>query len=163
MRAPLLFCREIAACGGAAPRRAVRGRGMAVRRLLRLGPGPGPRLGLGAPGPLRSRLFPRCFQASAAKKAKAAGDEAGEGSPLSPEQLERIRRNKEAALQRLAERNVPPGFGESWRRQLGQEFNKPYFMEVGEAGTARGCAAAAPAEPRAEPPPLPFPPPRPGS
>lgn len=128
---------------------------MAAARLLRLGP----RLGLGAPGPLRSRLFPRCFQVSAAKKAKAAGDEADKGSPLSPQQLERIRRNKEAALQRLAERNVPPGFGESWRRQLGQEFSKPYFMEVGEAGPARGCAAAAPGEPRAEPPPLPFPPP----
>ncbi|KFQ90526.1 Uracil-DNA glycosylase, partial [Nipponia nippon] len=82
--------------------------------------------------PLCSRLFARRFQVSAAKKAKATatGDEAGKASPLSPEQLERIRKNKEAALQRLAERNVPPGFGESWRRQLAGEFSKPYFMEV---------------------------------
>lgn len=68
--------------------------------------------------------------AAAAKKAKAAGSEAGGASPLSPEQQERIRRNKEAALQRLAERNVPPGFGESWRRQLAKEFSKPYFLEL---------------------------------
>uniref|UniRef100_A0A8B9T4S1 Uracil-DNA glycosylase n=1 Tax=Anas platyrhynchos TaxID=8839 RepID=A0A8B9T4S1_ANAPL len=67
---------------------------------------------------------------AATKKAKAEGSEAGAASPLSPEQLERIRRNKEAALQRLADRNVPPGFGESWRRQLAKEFSKPYFMEL---------------------------------
>ncbi|NWH68657.1 UNG glycosylase, partial [Geococcyx californianus] len=71
-------------------------------------------------------------EVSATKKAKAAGDEAGKASPLSPEQLERIHRNKELALQRLAERNVPPGFGESWRRQLAGEFSKPYFMEVSD-------------------------------
>ncbi|NXD12625.1 UNG glycosylase, partial [Nothocercus nigrocapillus] len=69
-------------------------------------------------------------EAHDAKKAKAAEGEAGPASPLSAQQLERIRRNKEAALQRLAERNVPPGFGESWRRQLGGEFSKPYFMEL---------------------------------
>ncbi|NXV39587.1 UNG glycosylase, partial [Rissa tridactyla] len=68
----------------------------------------------------------------AVKKAKAAGDETGKASLLSPEQLERIRKNKEAARQRLAERNVPPGFGESWRRQLAGEFSKPYFVEVSE-------------------------------
>ncbi|NXK84517.1 UNG glycosylase, partial [Amazona guildingii] len=67
---------------------------------------------------------------SAAKKAKAAGGESGEASLLSPQQLERIRKNKEAARQRLAERNVPPGFGESWRRQLAAEFSKPYFVEL---------------------------------
>ncbi|NXX65152.1 UNG glycosylase, partial [Spizella passerina] len=65
---------------------------------------------------------------SAAKKAKEAG---GNASPaLSAEQQERIRRNKEEARQRLAERNVPPGFGDSWRRQLAGEFSKPYFVEV---------------------------------
>ncbi|KAM6377294.1 uracil-DNA glycosylase isoform 1-T1 [Pluvialis apricaria] len=90
----------------------------------------GPWLGRSAPGPLCSRLLARRFQVSTAKKAKAAGDEADKASPLSPEQLERIRKNKEAALQRLAERNVPPGFGESWRRQLAGEFSKPYFMEL---------------------------------
>ncbi|NWY37870.1 UNG glycosylase, partial [Sylvia atricapilla] len=64
----------------------------------------------------------------AAKKAKGAGDEAS--LALSAEQQERIRKNKEAARQRLAERNVPPGFGESWQRQLAGEFSKPYFVEL---------------------------------
>ncbi|KAM6052423.1 uracil-DNA glycosylase isoform 3-T3 [Chlamydotis macqueenii] len=95
---------------------------MAAARLPLLGL----RLGRRAPRPLCSPLFARPFQLSAAKKAKA---ESG-ASPLSPEQLERIRRNKEAARQRLAERNVPPGFGESWRRQLEGEFSKPYFVEL---------------------------------
>ncbi|KAF1553073.1 Uracil-DNA glycosylase, partial [Eudyptula albosignata] len=88
----------------------------------------------------------------AAKRAKAAGDEAGKASPLSPEQLERIRKNKEAALQRLAERNVPPGFGESWRRHLAGEFSKPYFVEVSAAGL-RGRRP--PAVPGLNPPSLP--------
>lgn len=109
--------------------RAPRGRPKRGGERLGLGMAPGllgPRL-----GPLCSRLFARYFQAgAAAKKAKAEGSEAGAASPLSPEQLERIRRNKEAALQRLADRNVPPGFGESWRRQLAKEFSKPYFIEV---------------------------------
>lgn len=115
------------------PRGAVRGRGMAAARLPLLG------LRLGVPRPPCSRLFARHFQVSAAKKAKAAGDETGKASPLSPEQLERIRRNKEAARQRLAERNVPPGFGESWRRQLAGEFSKPYFVEVSVAGPPRAA------------------------
>ncbi|OWK61183.1 Uracil-DNA glycosylase [Lonchura striata] len=68
-------------------------------------------------------------EVSAAKKAKEAGDQASQGA-LSAEQQERIRRNKEAARQLLAERNVPPGFGDSWRRQLAGEFSKPYFMEL---------------------------------
>ncbi|NXU56560.1 UNG glycosylase, partial [Turnix velox] len=70
-------------------------------------------------------------EVSAAKKAKAAGDEPGPASPpLSPELQERIRKNKEVARERLAQRNVPPGFGESWRRQLAGEFSKPYFLDV---------------------------------
>lgn len=90
------------------------------------------RLGLAAPWSHCSRFFLRPFQVSAAKKVKAAGDESGPA--LSPEQQERIRRNKEAAKQRLAERSVPPGFGESWRRQLAGEFSKPYFTEVSREG-----------------------------
>lgn len=101
-------------------------------RLSRVGSHP-----LCTPRLLYSLRFARCYQVSAAKKAKAAGDEAGKASPLSAEQQERIRKNKEAALQRLAERNVPPGFGESWRRQLAGEFSKPYFMEVSEPGPLR--------------------------
>ncbi|KAM9371537.1 uracil-DNA glycosylase isoform 1-T1 [Phaethornis superciliosus] len=82
------------------------------------------------PRPLLIPSFVRHFQLSAAKKAKAAGGEAGAASPLSSEQLERMRQNKEAALQRLAERNVPRGVGESWGRQLAGEFSKPYFIKL---------------------------------
>ncbi|NXL23935.1 UNG glycosylase, partial [Setophaga kirtlandii] len=77
---------------------------------------------------LRSHPPARCFQVSAAKKAKEAGDKTNQA--LSAEQQERIRKNKEAARQLLAERNVPPGFGDSWRRQLAGEFSKPYFVEL---------------------------------
>ncbi|XP_073438701.1 uracil-DNA glycosylase isoform X2 [Dendrobates tinctorius] len=50
--------------------------------------------------------------------------------PLSPEQLDRIQRNKAAALQKLAARHVPEGFGDSWRQELLVEFTKPYFTKV---------------------------------
>lgn len=62
---------------------------------------------------------------SQVKKLKADGD-----APLSPEQLERIARNKAAALERLSSRRGPEGVGESWRRALGAEFNKQYFTSV---------------------------------
>uniref|UniRef100_A0A8C0G1I9 Uracil-DNA glycosylase n=1 Tax=Chelonoidis abingdonii TaxID=106734 RepID=A0A8C0G1I9_CHEAB len=60
----------------------------------------------------------------------APGRASPRSPPLSPEQQERIRRNKEAALQRLASRSVPAGFGEGWRRQLAGEFTKPYFSQL---------------------------------
>ncbi|XP_041058880.1 uracil DNA glycosylase a isoform X1 [Carcharodon carcharias] len=65
-------------------------------------------------------------------RAGPGGEEAASppSSPLSPEQLSRIERNKQAALQRLAARNVPPGFGESWKRELLVEFSKPYFSRL---------------------------------
>lgn len=50
--------------------------------------------------------------------------------PLSPEQLDRIARNKKAALERLSSAQTPPGFGESWRKGLSAEFGKPYFKQV---------------------------------
>ncbi|XP_048370289.1 uracil-DNA glycosylase isoform X2 [Sphaerodactylus townsendi] len=53
--------------------------------------------------------------------------------PLSPAQLERIRRNKEAALQRLAARAssvAPAEIGHSWRVSLTGEFSKPYFSQL---------------------------------
>ncbi|KAJ6656660.1 hypothetical protein lerEdw1_003547 [Lerista edwardsae] len=53
--------------------------------------------------------------------------------PLSLEQLERIRKNKEAALQRLAARTsslVPAEIGRGWRVALAAEFNKPYFAQL---------------------------------
>ncbi|ELW63815.1 Uracil-DNA glycosylase [Tupaia chinensis] len=72
------------------------------------------------------------FQASPAKKARTGENEPGTppSSPLSPEQLVRIQRNKAAALLRLAARNVPVGFGESWKKPLSGEFGKPYFIKV---------------------------------
>ncbi|CAN9513234.1 unnamed protein product [Ophioblennius macclurei] len=51
-------------------------------------------------------------------------------SPLSPEQLERIARNKRAALEKLASAQTPPGFGETWRECLSAEFGKGYFKQL---------------------------------
>ncbi|KAM7323777.1 hypothetical protein ACRRTK_017883 [Alexandromys fortis] len=51
-------------------------------------------------------------------------------SPLSEEQLVCIQRNKAAALLRLAARNVPAGFGKSWKQHLSGEFGKPYFIKL---------------------------------
>ncbi|KAL4609629.1 uracil-DNA glycosylase-like [Arapaima gigas] len=70
---------------------------------------------------------------SALKKLKSGGE--GDvlppvSPPLSPEQLERIERNKRAALERLSARNVPQGFGESWKKALNAEFAKPYFAKL---------------------------------
>ncbi|XP_005340163.2 uracil-DNA glycosylase [Ictidomys tridecemlineatus] len=66
------------------------------------------------------------------KKARVGQEEPDTppSSPLSQEQLVRIQRNKAAALLRLAARNVPVGFGESWRKPLGAEFGKPYFIKL---------------------------------
>ncbi|KAI5133425.1 uracil-DNA glycosylase [Manis pentadactyla] len=67
------------------------------------------------------------------KKARAGPEEDSStppSSPLSPEQLIRIQRNKAAALLRLAARNVPVGFGESWKKHLSVEFRKPYFIKL---------------------------------
>lgn len=72
------------------------------------------------------------MQASPPKKARAGQEDPGTppSSPLSPEQLIRIQKNKAAALLRLAARNVPVGFGESWKKPLSAEFGKPYFIKV---------------------------------
>ncbi|KAF5929195.1 hypothetical protein HPG69_019216 [Diceros bicornis minor] len=70
--------------------------------------------------------------ASPPKKARAGQEDPSTppSSPLSPEQLDRIQRNKAAALLRLAARNVPVGFGESWKKHLSGEFGKPYFIKL---------------------------------
>uniref|UniRef100_A0A9L0JJ68 Uracil DNA glycosylase n=1 Tax=Equus asinus TaxID=9793 RepID=A0A9L0JJ68_EQUAS len=85
-------------------------------------------------GPLQlvTRLCGFHLQASPAKKARAGQEDPGTppSSPLSPEQLDRIQRNKAAALLRLAARNVPVGFGESWKKHLSGEFGKPYFIKL---------------------------------
>nr|XP_061804201.1 uracil-DNA glycosylase-like isoform X2 [Nerophis lumbriciformis] len=49
---------------------------------------------------------------------------------LSQEQLDRIARNKKAALEKLASGQTPPGFGESWRKALAAEFGKLYFKQL---------------------------------
>ncbi|XP_036597228.1 uracil-DNA glycosylase isoform X2 [Trichosurus vulpecula] len=67
---------------------------------------------------------------SPAKKSRPEDEPSAPSSPLSPEQLDRIQKNKAAALLRLASRNVPAGFGESWKRQLNAEFSKPYFNKL---------------------------------
>ncbi|KAM9393014.1 uracil-DNA glycosylase isoform 1-T1 [Pholidichthys leucotaenia] len=67
------------------------------------------------------------------KRRSSAGDAEPSSpapSPLAPEQLERIARNKRAALERLASASTPPGFGESWRKALCAEFGKPYFKQL---------------------------------
>ncbi|KAI9545120.1 hypothetical protein NQZ68_039116 [Dissostichus eleginoides] len=51
-------------------------------------------------------------------------------APLSPDQLERIARNKRAAMERRTSAQTPPGFGESWREGLSEEFEKPYFKTL---------------------------------
>lgn len=60
-------------------------------------------------------------------------------APLSPQQLDRIARNKKAALERRTSALTPPGFGESWKKGLSAEFGKPYFKQVRTVMPTRGC------------------------
>ncbi|XP_049907904.1 uracil DNA glycosylase a isoform X1 [Epinephelus moara] len=66
------------------------------------------------------------------QKSSAVGPEPSSPppAPLSPEQLDRIARNKQAAIQKLASAQTPPGFGEGWRKELSAEFGKPYFKRL---------------------------------
>ncbi|XP_041643458.1 uracil DNA glycosylase a isoform X2 [Cheilinus undulatus] len=68
------------------------------------------------------------------KKRKSSEVDPEPSSPgpaaLSADQLERIARNKKAALEKLASAQTPPGFGESWRKSLSAEFGKPYFKQL---------------------------------
>lgn len=74
------------------------------------------------------------------KKPKiAAVDPEPQSSPLSPEQLDKIARNKKAALEKLASGLTPQGFSESWRRELWSEFSKPYFKDVREPRVCMHC------------------------
>lgn len=74
-----------------------------------------------------------------AKKRKFAAVEPGLVSPpsvvLSPEQLEKIARNKQAALEKRSSAQTPPGFGAGWRKSLSAEFGKPYFRNVSSPAT----------------------------
>ncbi|XP_034991413.1 uracil-DNA glycosylase isoform X4 [Zootoca vivipara] len=71
-------------------------------------------------------------EAGSLKRSKADAP-SPQSSPLSQEQLERIRRNKEAALQRLASRIsslAPQEIAQDWRVALAGEFAKPYFAQL---------------------------------
>ncbi|XP_016339696.1 uracil-DNA glycosylase-like isoform X2 [Sinocyclocheilus anshuiensis] len=65
------------------------------------------------------------------KKRKLERDDVTSSLSLSPEQVERISKNKKAALERLAANQaVPNGIGESWKKALNAEFGKPYFKSL---------------------------------
>ncbi|KAJ8263655.1 hypothetical protein COCON_G00161120 [Conger conger] len=68
--------------------------------------------------------------ASSIKKLKPTSDKLPTVTSLSPEQLNKIEKNKRAALEKLAAHNAPDGFGESWRKALKAEFGKPYFTRL---------------------------------
>lgn len=70
---------------------------------------------------------------SQGKKQKLERDDVTSPLSLSPEQLDRISKNKKAALERLsANQTVPSGIGESWKKALNAEFGKPYFRSVSD-------------------------------
>ncbi|MBN3278798.1 UNG glycosylase, partial [Polyodon spathula] len=79
-------------------------------------------------------FLPRCLtdyaKVTPVKRLKPEENEVPLSPPLSPDQRDRIERNKRAALERLAARNVPEGFGVSWRKALIAEFAKPYFIRL---------------------------------
>lgn len=64
------------------------------------------------------------------KKRKSPEPSSPPAAPLSSEQLERIARNKRAALAKLTSAQTPPGFGKGWEDKLSAEFGKPYFKQV---------------------------------
>uniref|UniRef100_A0A4W5M7U6 Uracil-DNA glycosylase n=1 Tax=Hucho hucho TaxID=62062 RepID=A0A4W5M7U6_9TELE len=66
------------------------------------------------------------------KKLKLSGNGTTESppSPVCPELLARIAKNKQAALEKLCASNAPDEFGESWRKSLYAEFGKPYFRNL---------------------------------
>ncbi|XP_070806970.1 uracil-DNA glycosylase [Pituophis catenifer annectens] len=86
-----------------------------------------------APGKKRSRSPESAAAATEAAKRSKINGCSTRSPPLSPEQVERIRKNKEAALQKLAARtasNIPAELGQSWRVSLAGEFAKPYFTQL---------------------------------
>uniref|UniRef100_A0A671T7C1 Uracil-DNA glycosylase n=1 Tax=Sinocyclocheilus anshuiensis TaxID=1608454 RepID=A0A671T7C1_9TELE len=80
----------------------------------------------------RTRSSTKCIQIlSQGKKRKLERDDVTSSLSLSPEQVERISKNKKAALERLAANQaVPNGIGESWKKALNAEFGKPYFKSL---------------------------------
>ena len=52
-------------------------------------------------------------------------------SPLSPEQRERMEKSKQAAMEKLKEKQEQAqGIGASWKEALTGEFQKPYYKKV---------------------------------
>lgn len=51
-------------------------------------------------------------------------------SSLSPEQRARMEANREEAQKKLAANRSPQFFGASWKKALGAEFTKEYFVKV---------------------------------
>ena len=85
--------------------------------------------------PSASRLSPALcltrYTKIAQKKPRPPSEPSGPTpAPLSPGQLDRIARNKRAALERLSAAQAPPGFGDGWRKALSAEFGKTYFKQV---------------------------------
>ncbi|KAM4809963.1 ubiquitin carboxyl-terminal hydrolase 30 [Rhinophrynus dorsalis] len=79
------------------------------------------------------RIMHSCPEITPVKKARQDHEDENTkpvSPPLSPEQLERIQKNKAAALLKLASRYIPEGVGESWRQELLGEFSKPYFIKL---------------------------------
>ncbi|XP_051529007.1 uracil-DNA glycosylase-like isoform X2 [Myxocyprinus asiaticus] len=65
------------------------------------------------------------------KKQKLESSNVTSSPSLSPKQLERIAKNKAAALEALtAHHTCPDGFGKSWRNGLNAEFGKAYFKSL---------------------------------
>ncbi|XP_070619441.1 uracil-DNA glycosylase [Erythrolamprus reginae] len=86
-----------------------------------------------APGKKRSRSPESAAEATEAAKRSRTNGSSLPSPPLSPEQLELIRKKKEAALQKLAARTasyIPAELGQSWRVSLAGEFTKPYFAQL---------------------------------
>ncbi|KAM8865288.1 uracil-DNA glycosylase isoform 3-T3 [Synchiropus picturatus] len=64
------------------------------------------------------------------RKRRASEPSGSREAPLSPEEVDRMTRNKKLALEKLTSGRTPPGFGESWRQALSPEFAKPYFKQL---------------------------------
>lgn len=64
------------------------------------------------------------------QKSEGAPGNNNHGS-LSPEQKERMEMKRLEALGKLASKQGPKYFGLTWKKALGAEFDKEYFVKVG--------------------------------
>ncbi|ELK31458.1 Uracil-DNA glycosylase [Myotis davidii] len=94
---------------------------------------PQPRGSPGGFGMIGQKTLYSFFSPSPVGKRRARSPEPadpGTGVAGGAEESGDAAKNKAAALLRLAARNVPVGFGESWKKHLSGEFGKPYFIKV---------------------------------